>query len=58
MVATNQRSLGRNEPDMMIVGCDYHTGFQQVAFVDTDTAELRERRLQHREETFSRLRGL
>jgi transposase len=36
---------------MMIIGCDYHPGFQQIAFVDTDTGELQERRLQHREET-------
>jgi hypothetical protein len=32
---------------MISVGCDYHPGFQQIAFVDTDTGELRERRLQH-----------
>ena len=25
---------------MMIVGCDYHPAFQQIAFVDTDTGEL------------------
>ena len=35
---------------MIIVGCDYHPGFQQIAFVDTDTGELEERRLQHPEE--------
>jgi hypothetical protein len=35
---------------MLIIGCDYHPGFQQIAFVDTDTGELHERRLQHREE--------
>jgi transposase len=35
---------------MMIIGCDYHPAFQQIAFVDTDSGELRERRLQHREE--------
>ena len=35
---------------MMIIGADYHPGFQQIAFVDTDTGELQERRLQHREE--------
>ena len=35
---------------MIIVGCDYHPGFQQIAFVDTETGELQERRLQHREE--------
>ena len=24
----------------MIIGCDYHPAFQQIAFVDTDTGEL------------------
>ena len=35
---------------MIIIGLDYHPGFQQIAFVDSDTGELQERRLQHREE--------
>ena len=35
---------------MLIIGCDYHPGFQQIAFVDTENGELQERRLQHREE--------
>ena len=35
---------------MMIIGCDYHPAFQQIAFVDTETGEFQERRLQHREE--------
>src|SRR6202795_4758002 len=35
---------------MIIIGCDYHPRFQQIAFVDTETGELQERRLQHREE--------
>src|SRR6202051_2013813 len=35
---------------MMIIGCDYHPGFQQIAFVDTETGELQERRLEHRGE--------
>ncbi len=35
---------------MLIIGCDYHPGFQQIACVDTDTGELSERRLSHREE--------
>ena len=35
---------------MLIIGCDYHPAFQQIALVDTDTGELQERRLQHREE--------
>ena len=34
----------------MIIGCDYHPGFQQIAFVDTESGELQERRLGHREE--------
>ncbi len=35
---------------MLIIGCDYHPSAQQIAFVDTDTGELRERRLGHPEE--------
>ena len=35
---------------MLIIGCDYHPGFQQIAFVDTETGEAGERRLTHREE--------
>src|SRR5271168_3229186 len=35
---------------MVIIGCDYHPGFQQIAFVDTETGEFGERRLTHREE--------
>ena len=35
---------------MTIVGFDNHSGFQQIAYVDTDTGELQERRLGHREE--------
>jgi hypothetical protein len=38
---------------MIIIGADYHPGFQQIAFVDTDTGEFQERRLQHREEASS-----
>jgi transposase len=35
---------------MLIIGCDYHPGFQQIAFVDTETGECGEQRLAHREE--------
>ena len=35
---------------MLIIGCDYHPSFQQIAFVDSETGELSERRLMHREE--------
>ena len=43
---------------MLIIGCDYHPGFQQIAFVDTDTGELGERRLGHREEAEQFYRAL
>ena len=35
---------------MLIIGCDYHPSFQQIAFVETEGGELGERRLVHREE--------
>ncbi len=35
---------------MLIIGCDYHPSFQQIAFVNTETGELEERHLAHREE--------
>ena len=35
---------------MLIIGCDYHPGFQQIAWVNTETGEVVERRLTHREE--------
>jgi len=35
---------------MLIIGCDYHPGFEQIAVVDTDSGEFQEQRLPHREE--------
>ena len=35
---------------MLIIGCDFHPGFQQVAIFDKRTGEYEEKRLQHREE--------
>jgi transposase len=43
---------------MMIIDCDYHPGFQQIALLDTETGELRERRLAHREEAEAFYRDL
>ena len=43
---------------MIIVGCDYHPGFQQIAFVDTATGECGERQLEHREEAEKLYRDL
>jgi transposase len=32
---------------MLIIGCDFHTRFQRIAMLDTQTGELVERRLEH-----------
>jgi len=32
---------------MLIIGCDYHPSFQQISFVDTETGECGQRRLDH-----------
>jgi hypothetical protein len=35
---------------MMIIGCDFHPSFQQIAYLDKETGDYRERRLTHPEE--------
>ena len=35
---------------MLIIGCDFHTRFQQIAMLDSETGEFVERRLEHAEE--------
>jgi transposase len=35
---------------MLIIGCDFHPGFQQIAIFDKGTGEVEEKRLQHRAE--------
>jgi hypothetical protein len=37
--------LGRKEPDMLIIGVDYHPSDQYIALVDTETGEYKERQL-------------
>ncbi len=32
---------------MLIIGCDFHSRFQQIAMLDTQTGEIVERRLEH-----------
>ena len=32
---------------MIIIGCDFHTRFQQIAMLDTETGEVVEKRLEH-----------
>ncbi len=43
---------------MMIIGCDYHPSFQQVAFVDTKSGECAERKLNHKLEAENFYRDL
>lgn len=43
---------------MMIIGCDFHPSFQQIAFVEQETGEYGERRLSHREEAVGFYRTL
>ncbi|MGA8762979.1 MAG: IS110 family transposase [Candidatus Sulfotelmatobacter sp.] len=43
---------------MLIIGCDFHPGFQQVAIFDNRTGEVEERRLQHRAEAEQFYRSL
>ena len=43
---------------MMIIGCDFHPRFQQIAFVDQETGEYGERRLNHPEEAEQFYRSL
>src|SRR4051794_32032069 len=37
----------RSVNKMIFVGCDFHSRYQQIACVDTDTGDLIERRLEH-----------
>ena len=43
---------------MLIIGCDFHPGFQQVAIFDKGTGAEQERRLRHRGEAEEFYRGL
>jgi transposase len=43
---------------MMIIGCDFHPRFQQIAYLVKETGEYGERRLSHREEAEQYYRSL
>jgi transposase len=43
---------------MLIIGCDFHPGFQQVAIFDKETGEIEQRRLKHRAEAEQFYRSL
>ena len=42
----------------MIIGCDFHPSFQQIAYLDQETGEYEERRLSHRGEAVAFYRSL
>lgn len=45
---------------MVIIGCDFHPGFQQIAMVETETGEVKHLRLAHKQEAerfYASLRG-
>jgi len=45
---------------MVIIGCDFHPGFEQIAMVDSETGEVQELRLGHKaeaEQFYASLRG-
>jgi hypothetical protein len=35
---------------MLIIGCDFHSGFQQIAIFDNQTGEIQEKKLLHPDE--------
>ena len=50
--------LGGKGAEMMIIGCDFHPRFQQIAFLDRESGEYGERRLMHPEEAVEFYRSL
>ena len=50
LVALNDQRSGEREPSMLIIGCDFHPTFQQIAYTDMETGEYGERRLHHPQE--------
>lgn len=43
---------------MRIIGCDFHSGFQQIAWYDEESRQSGQARLAHREEAERFYRGL
>lgn len=42
---------------MIIIGCDFHTRYQQIAWLDTETGEMHEQRLEHAREEVKKFYG-
>jgi hypothetical protein len=49
LVVTKQTKAREGANVMLIIGCDFHPSFQQVAIFDNQTGEIEGKRLQHRE---------
>jgi transposase len=58
LVVTKQTKAREGANVMLIIGCDFHPGFQQVAIFDNQTGEMQEQRLGHREEAEQFYRSL
>jgi transposase len=58
LVVQIQPTGSEKEPNMIIIGVDFHPVFQQIAFLDTDSGEFQEKRLAHREEAEKFYRAL
>lgn len=43
---------------MVIIGCDFHPGFQQIALLDSESGEVRQMRLAHKQEAEQFYRSL
>ena len=40
-------AIGRKEPSLILIGCDYHPAWQQICWMDTATGETGEKKLEH-----------
>ena len=49
LVCSRPRFAGKGA-DMNIIGCDLHTRYQMVAWIDRETGEIRTRKLEHGKE--------
>jgi hypothetical protein len=43
----DDQRLGRKEPNMYLIGVDYHPSFQTIAFLIEETGECGEQELKH-----------
>src|SRR5476651_2121972 len=53
-----KQKTGEQEPTMLIIGCDFHSSFQQIAIFDNQTGEIQEKKLLHPAEAAEFYRGL